>query len=442
MFHEQSMILNANIIIYLFFCYFCIVQKIKERKNIKQRSRIFFLAAILLTGCIYLYLIDNEAKNEQFLHYPPIETKLIERTERFIKSHSLRDDQLGLYIYDLTSDDVFYSKNELQLMPPASCTKLVTAISSIKRFGIDYAFKDSLFYEGYIEDGILYGNIILKADADPALWDFKDMTDAIKNMGIQTIYGTIKLRLSLKEPMKMHNSWGRYDMNITQLPILFQGEEAIRNKLKKEIEIQSIYINEAAPTAPKALKLNYIKAVSHSLHEILTPMVLYSDNIYAQCIWTSLNSLYCRFTPNQDFPQNYLIDFIGKELKMPYYLYTLSDACGLSPENRLSPKFLADLLHWAYNQEKIRKFLIDEALPIPGDSERKGSLHWRMERSSAAGKVYSKTGTLNRLKATTLAGYLLTETNHVLVFAIMNKNMNLEDSRMFQDQLCIELTRP
>ena len=127
---------------------------------------------------------------------------------------------------------------------------------------------------------------------------------------------------------------------------------------------------------------------------------------------------------------------------MPYYLYTLSDACGLSPENRLSPKFLTELLHWAYNQENIRTFLIDEALPIPGDSERKGSLHWRMERSPAAGKVFAKTGTLNRLKTTALAGYLLTENGHLLVFAIMNKNMNLEDSRKFQDQLCIELTRP
>lgn len=418
------------------------MQKIKERINIKHKDRIFIIAVLLLTVGIYLYLLKNEVKNEPFQHYPPIETKLLERTERFIERQALRDDQFGLYIYDHTSDEVFYARNESQLMPPASCTKLVTAISSIKRFGIDHTFKDSLFYQGHIENGILYGDLLIKADADPALWDFKDMTDAIKSMGIQTIYGTINLRLSLKEPMKMHESWGRNDMKISDLPILFQGEKAIKNRFKKEIEAQGIYINEKAPIATQPNKLNYITAISHSLHEILTPMVLYSDNIYAQCIWTSLNSLYCKFTPNQEFPQDYLFDFIGKELQMPYYLYTLSDACGLSPENRLSPKFLTELLRWAYNQENIRTFLIDEALPIPGDSERKGSLHWRMERSPAAGKVFAKTGTLNRLKTTALAGYLLTENGHLLVFAIMNKNMNLEDSRKFQDQLCIELTRP
>lgn len=418
------------------------MQRLKESINIPPKYLFYLLAGLLLAGCIYLFFSGKDKSFEPIPHYPPLERKLVERTEKFLNKQGLRDDQLGLYIYDLTSDEEFYSKNEQRLMPPASCTKLVTAISSIKRFGIDHTFKDSLFYQGHIEDGILYGNLLLKADADPALWDFKDMTDAIKNMGIQTIYGTINLRLSLKEPMKMHESWGRNDMKISDLPILFQGEKATKNKFKKEIEAQGIYINEKAPIATKPNKLNYITAISHNLHEILTPMILYSDNIYAQCIWTSLNSLYCKFTPNQEFPQDYLFDFIGKELQMPYYLYTLSDACGLSPENRLSPKFLADLLHWAYNQESIRNFLIDEALPIPGDSERKGSLHWRMERSPAASKVFAKTGTLNRLKTTTLAGYLLTENRHLLVFAIMNKNMNLEDSRKFQDQLCIELTRP
>ena len=82
------------------------MQKVKERKIIKHKDRIFIIAVLFLTIGIYLYFLNNnKAKNEQFQHYPPIETVLIERTERLIERQALRDDQLGLYIYDLTSDD-------------------------------------------------------------------------------------------------------------------------------------------------------------------------------------------------------------------------------------------------------------------------------------------------------------------------------------------------
>lgn len=418
------------------------MQRLKERINIPPKYLFFLLAGLLLLGCIYLFFSRKDKIYDPIPHYPPLERKLVERAEKFLNKQGLRDDQLGLYIYDLTSDEEFYSKNEQRLMPPASCTKLVTAISSIRLFGLDFTFRDSLFYQGYIEDGILYGDLLVKADADPGLWDFKELGEAIKALNVHTIYGTVQLRSPLKAPLKMHHSWSRNDLKHTQLPILFQGEEAVKRSLKEEVKAQGISFNEQAPTAPKSLNLSYIGATSHTLRDVLTPMILFSNNALAQCIWTSLNSQFRLLDPNQELPQDYLLDFIGKELKMPPYRYTLSDPSGLSPENRLSPKFLTDLLHWAYQQEDIRTFLLEEALPVPGEGERTGSLRWRMERGPAVGRVFAKTGTLNRLKTTTLSGYLLTAAGHTLAFSIMNQNMNLEDSRKFQDQLCTELTRP
>ncbi len=53
--------------------------------------------------------------------------------------------QVGLMVYDLTGDSAVYCRNERQTMRPASCMKLVTAITALDRLGDDYTYKTRIY---------------------------------------------------------------------------------------------------------------------------------------------------------------------------------------------------------------------------------------------------------------------------------------------------------
>ena len=414
----------------------------------KKTKRVLLLMLLLLGFGAYFLWNPSPKNHMPMLQIPPVEHNLQQRVETLLNSSSLRDDQLGLYIYDLTSDTLFLTRNEEQLMPPASCTKLLTAIATASRFGLDHTLTDSLFYIGEVQDSTLYGSLLFKADADPAFWEFRSLVDTLKQQGIKAIEGDLHLQLARRAPLRPHASWYQRDLPTNHLPLLFQGEQVVRASLRQELKRQGVRWNECSPLLPPVVPngaeqrgespaRKLIAAEQHTVGEILAPMTLYSSNAYAQCIWAAFQQQQGWMTPSG----NYLSDFIAREMHQPFYKFTLSDACGLSPENRLTARFLVDLLRWAYDHQPIYEFLVDQALPIAGGGKRTGSLHWRMERTPAVGKVLAKTGTLNRLGVSALAGYLTTARGHLLAFAILNRDLTVEQSRPFQDRLCVELCK-
>jgi D-alanyl-D-alanine carboxypeptidase len=113
----------------------------------------------------------------------------------------------------------------------------------------------------------------------------------------------------------------------------------------------------------------------------------------------------------------------------------------LSPDNRLTVHFLVGLLRYAYNDESMRQVLIDEALATPGHPIRHGSLLGRMTASEYRDRIFVKTGTLTTIGLSSLAGYAQTTDGRWLVFAIINEDSPVAESRMFQDRFCRELVK-
>ena len=74
-------------------------------------------------------------------------------------------------------------------------------------------------------------------------------------------------------------------------------------------------------------------------------------------------------------------------------------------------KFLASLM----NSKHYNSFF--SSLPIGGQD---GTLKSMFQNSDAYGKVFAKTGTLNKVKA--LTGFIKTETGKTLVFSILVNN--------------------
>lgn len=61
----------------------------------------------------------------------------------------LRTTQLGLCVLDLTDDALLYAHNADQRMRPASCEKVVTAVSALALLGADYSFVPTVLSPGW-----------------------------------------------------------------------------------------------------------------------------------------------------------------------------------------------------------------------------------------------------------------------------------------------------
>lgn len=94
----------------------------------------------------------------------------------------------------------------------------------------------------------------------------------------------------------------------------------------------------------------------------------------------------------------------------------LYDASGLSRYNAVSTRQFVSVLEFMYKKSEYKNYLYN-SLPIAGKS---GTLSKMFVNSKAKGKVIAKTGTMTNIRS--LAGYIITNNNHIIAFTIIVNN--------------------
>jgi serine-type D-Ala-D-Ala carboxypeptidase/endopeptidase (penicillin-binding protein 4) len=108
----------------------------------------------------------------------------------------------------------------------------------------------------------------------------------------------------------------------------------------------------------------------------------------------------------------------------------LYDGSGLSRNNLITPQAETALLRYMSTRPSFPDFI--HSLPV---SAFDGTLKGRMHRSSAAGRVFGKTGSLKNVA--TLGGYIKTNSGQTLAFSIMANNaVETQAARRATDQIC------
>ncbi|MEX0685026.1 MAG: D-alanyl-D-alanine carboxypeptidase/D-alanyl-D-alanine-endopeptidase [Balneolales bacterium] len=107
----------------------------------------------------------------------------------------------GIHIKDLSKGTTLFQRNSRKSFMPASNTKLYTTATGLELLGPDFRYQTDLFYEGTIEDSVLYGSLIVRGSGDPTIggryheddhtWIFRQWADALKDAGIAAIQGDI-----------------------------------------------------------------------------------------------------------------------------------------------------------------------------------------------------------------------------------------------------------
>ena len=129
------------------------------------------------------------------------ELSLPQRLEKLLDNEIFLRTQVGLYVYDLTADSVVFAHNERQCMRPASCEKLVTAITALEELGGNHLFRTSFLATGETSDSLFTGNLCVRGGYDPLLdeSDLDAFCDSLRRRGVRVIQNDIFLDLSFKD---------------------------------------------------------------------------------------------------------------------------------------------------------------------------------------------------------------------------------------------------
>ncbi len=116
---------------------------------------------------------------------------------------------VSIQVEDLTTNKTLYQKNETILLRPASNMKVITSAAGLLYLGPDYDFKTDLYYDGYVSNDTLVGNIFIVGGCDPdfVAKDLYTFIDAIKSLNISVITGNIYGDVSFKDSLYWGKGW-------------------------------------------------------------------------------------------------------------------------------------------------------------------------------------------------------------------------------------------
>lgn len=116
---------------------------------------------------------------------------------------------ISIQVEDLTANKTLYKKNEKLLLRPASNMKIITSAAGLLYLGPDYEFKTDLFYNGYISNDTLHGDLIFVGGCDPdfVTQDLYPFVDAIKSLNISVVNGNLYGDISFKDSIYWGQGW-------------------------------------------------------------------------------------------------------------------------------------------------------------------------------------------------------------------------------------------
>jgi D-alanyl-D-alanine carboxypeptidase/D-alanyl-D-alanine-endopeptidase (penicillin-binding protein 4) len=308
----------------------------------------------------------------------------------------------GIIIFDPITQTEIYSDLADVPRAPASVLKIVSATAAITAFGPDKVFTTTV---NSTADPDVY---VLQGEYDPWLTtsageakDFKRArsTNLINEViNIRGDYTGLKIKF-----------YGVFESDIKRLRTYYD------NKIK--------FVRISKPAEMPDQESTEISRISSpSLREILNFTLLWSDNILAD-----------RLARNAAVQMGYSRDNSGLNLAFKETFASLDvdstglkvfDGSGLSRENRISARSVAELLLKIRNEPQYQA--VYEGLPLSGKT---GTLRKRFKEygSAANGLVKAKTGWINT--SVTLAGYVEAGESEYVFAVIANRLTPTEYSR-------------
>lgn len=326
--------------------------------------------------------------------------------------------------------EVIWEKDSRDVAKPASTTKILTAAAALLTLDPDNRLTTQ------VVRGAEPGTVVLKGSGDVMLNDAQ-LSDLARQIGSAS---HVVVDTSLWSSTTFHSGWDAADIdagNIAPLePAMLNGARLggahgdlprshtpaadVAAALAKKLGATS-----GLGTAPAGGEV-VAEVLSDPLWQRLATMMEDSDNVLAEAIGREValhrgtgNDVAAAVQATQDVLREAGFDLTGLELK---------DNSGLSEDNYNTPRLLADILHRASTDARLRPLL--DALPIAGGT---GTLQSRFSKQTGRGWVRAKTGTLTGVSA--LAGVVTATDGNTYTFALLSNDSDILAARAGLDEL-------
>jgi D-alanyl-D-alanine carboxypeptidase/D-alanyl-D-alanine-endopeptidase (penicillin-binding protein 4) len=154
--------------------------------------------------------------------FPQGNNRLSTQIDSLLSDQFFQSTLAAIDIYDLTTHETLFSKNEKILLHPASNMKLLTTSAALLFLEPDYQFNTYIYYTGNILNNILYGDLYVVGGGDP-LFKTGDVDSLVRNihrMDIKEITGNIYGDVSWKDSLYWGSGWMWDDEASTDAPYL------------------------------------------------------------------------------------------------------------------------------------------------------------------------------------------------------------------------------
>jgi D-alanyl-D-alanine carboxypeptidase/D-alanyl-D-alanine-endopeptidase (penicillin-binding protein 4) len=126
-----------------------------------------------------------------------------------------KDANMGVLICDYHSGDTIEAYRANSVIPPASTMKLLTTATAVELWGGDYRIETPITYSGYIQDGVLHGNLYIEGRGDPTFGSryvgnqsfLYQWAREVKRAGIQSITGSVVADVSYFDGDALNPAW-------------------------------------------------------------------------------------------------------------------------------------------------------------------------------------------------------------------------------------------
>ena len=338
------------------------------------------------------------------------ETPLQTRLAKALRVPHVAPGRSAAVAMDLSSGAVLFTQNPTLPLAPASNEKLPLTYAALSNLGPAYRIETDVLGEGSQDGTIFDGALVLKGGGDPTLstGGLRELAAQLRATGIRRVTGGIVGDESYFDARRTVAGWkpSFYIGESPPLSALSVNRSLARAPALATASAFRTVLRAAGIAVDGGTSVGQVDDFSIPLAQIDSPplasiirfMDKESDNYTAELLLKQLGAVVLdRGTSAAG--ASVVLQTLA-EAGVPVTGVRIVDGSGLSRLDRLTPNAVAGILRVAWNDPAVRPTFM-AALPVAGIS---GTLHDRLRKPPARGRVLAKTGTTS--DASALSGYV------------------------------------
>jgi D-alanyl-D-alanine carboxypeptidase/D-alanyl-D-alanine-endopeptidase (penicillin-binding protein 4) len=357
--------------------------------------------------------------------------------------------QWGVLILDAVTGDTIVAHQPRSLLVPASNQKIITAAVALTELGPEFRFTTTLATTAPVRDGVLEGDLIVLGTGDPSITDrirtdaravLHALVDSLMAHGITRVRGALRMGPAVFTDPPLGAGWEWDDLgagyaasvgdlmyNDAYAPtlVLVGSDSLNRGRTAAHPAFVSAFADvlwrrgllDSGAVATSRLAFvpvdTLVRFASPPLRELLPHFLKPSQNQSGEIYLKTLGRVVAgagRADSGRAVITRRLTAWGVADGAV-----LLSDGSGLSRHNFVSAEALAQVLQTMARDSLATLFR--ESFPLAGVD---GTLERRLRGGAATGRLWAKTGSLNRVRA--LSGYALTADGRSLIVVLLVNN--------------------